>query len=282
MKFLARLRNGWRWVRSLNENPIYLREKGSWGNPNPFYETLRRYSPFVVMAAILLGLCAGTNPALLGATEDDELFAFLCVLCLPGALLSMLTIYGSFMAPALTAPTVSMEKDRGTWDILRLTPHSTASILLAKLFGGLSRLPIWRVMAILSVFQALMLFCVMSFAAGGTAASSSLGAGVAGFFIGLGALIRPWAEVLFAAFTGMYLSTWVRSATYALAGSYTIVVLMKLFSNSGIWLGIWSLLGVNDNGMLTGSILSPAIVYGTAVLLLWWGIVRQANKLSIA
>jgi hypothetical protein len=33
--------------------------------------------------------------------------------------------------------------------------------------------------------------------------------------------------------------------------------------------------------MLTGSILSPAIVYGTAVILLWWGIVRQANKLSI-
>jgi hypothetical protein len=259
-------------LRSLNDNPIYLREKGSWGNPNPFYETLRRYSPFVVMGAIVLGLCAGTNPALLGATEDDELFAFICVLCLPGALLSMLTIYGSFMAPALTAPTISMEVDRGTWDILRLTPHSTATILLAKLFGGLARLPIWRVMLVLSGFQALMLFCVLSVTAGTTA--------VSGFIIGLGALIRPWAEVLFAAFIGMYLSTWVKSARVALAGSYVIVVLMKLFSNSAIWLGIWNLLGVDDGGMLTGSILSPAIVYGTAVLLLWWGIVRQARKLS--
>lgn len=275
MLFLARLRTGWRWVRLLNENPIYLREKGDWGNPNPFYETLRRYSPFVVMGAIVLGLCAGANPLLLGGAEENEEFViFMCVLCLPGALLSMLTIYGSFMAPALTAPTISMEKDRGTWDILRLTPHSTASILLAKLFGGLSRLRIWRVMALLSVFQALMLFCVLSFVGGGTA--------VSGFFIGLGALIRPWVEVLFAAFIGMYLSTWVRSSTYALAGSYTIVVLMKVFSNSGIWLGIWSLLGTNDSGMLTGSILSPAIVYGTAVLFLWWGIVRQANKLSIS
>ncbi|MCB9006258.1 MAG: hypothetical protein H6656_02540 [Ardenticatenaceae bacterium] len=63
---------------------------------------------------------------------------------------------------------------------------------------------------------------------------------VSGFFIGLGALIRPWVEVLFAAFIGMYISTWVRSATYALAGSYVIVVLMKIFSNSAIWLGIWS------------------------------------------
>ena len=268
----ATLRAGWRWFRSLNENPIYLREKGSWGNPNPFYETLRRYSPFVVMGAIVLGLCAGTNPALLGATDDDELFAFICVLCLPGALLSMLTIYGSFMAPALTAPTISMEVDRGTWDILRLTPHATSGILLAKLFGGLARLRIWRVMLALSGFQAMMLFCVLSVTAEATA--------VSGFFIGLGALIRPWVEVLFAAFIGMYLSTWVKSARTALAGSYVIVVLMKLFSNSAIWLGIWNLLGVDDGGMLTGSILSPAIVYGTAVLLLWWGIVRQASKLS--
>jgi hypothetical protein len=269
----ARLRAGWRWFRSLNENPIYLREKGGWGNPNPFYETLRRYSPFVVMAAILLGLCAGTNPALLSTAENEQLYIFICVLCLPGALLSMLTTYGSFMAPALTAPTISMEMDRGTWDILRLTPHSTPAILLAKLFGGLARLPIWKMMMALSVFQSLILFCVLSFTAGTTA--------VSGFFIGLGALIRPWVEVLFAAFIGMYLSTWVRSSTYALAGSYTLVVLMKLFSNSAIWLGIWSLFRVNDGSMLTGSILSPAIVYGTAVLLLWWGIVRQANKLSI-
>lgn len=269
---LARLQAGWRWVRSLDENPIYLREKGSWGNPNPFYETLRRYSPFVVMGAIVLGLCAGSNPALFGVAENDELFAFVCVLCLPGALLSMLTTYGSFMAPALTAPTVSMEIDRGTWDILRLTPHSTASILLAKLFGGLSRLRIWKVMLLLSGFQAMMLFCTLSFLESTTA--------VSGFFIGLGALIRPWAEVLFAAFIGMYISTWVKSSQLALAGSYVIVVIMKIFSNSAIWLGIWTLLGVNDGGMITGSILSPAIVYGTAVLLLWWGIVRQANKLS--
>jgi ABC-type transport system involved in multi-copper enzyme maturation permease subunit len=270
--YAARLRSGWRWFRSLNENPIYLREKGGWGNPNPFYEMLRRYSPFVVMAAIVMGLCAGTNPALLGVSANDELFIFICLLCLPGALLSMLTIYGSFMAPALTAPAISMEVDRGTWDILRLTPHSTAGILLAKLFGGLARLPIWKMMLALSGFQGLIMFLLLIGMGDATA--------VSGFFIGLGALLRPWAEVLFAAFTGMYLSTWVRSATYALAGSYVIVVLMKIFSNSAIWLAIWKLVGVSDSGSLTGSVLTPAIVYGTAVLFLWWGIVRQANKLS--
>ncbi|WP_420645682.1 ABC transporter permease [Candidatus Leptofilum sp.] len=279
-RFPKRVRAGWHWFRSLNENPIYLREKGSWGNPNPFYETVRRYSPFVVMGAIVLGLCAGFNPGLVGTVEDEALFIFMCVVCLPGTLLSMLTIYGSFMAPALTAPTISMEVDRGTWDILRLTPHSTASILLAKLFGGLARLPIWRVMLALSCFQALMLVCVLSVTAGTTAVSTSLSAGFFSLFIGLGALIRPWVEVLFAAFIGMYISTWVKSARVALAGSYVIVVLMKIFSNSAIWLGIWSLLGMADGGVLTGSILTPTILYGTAVLFLWWGIVRQAGKLS--
>lgn len=270
----ARLWAGWHWVRSLDENPIYLREKGDWGNPNPFYEKLRRYSPFVVMGAILLGLCAGTNPALFGATEDDELFSFICLLCLPGGLLSMLTIYGSFMAPALTAPTITMEKDRGTWDILRLTPHTTSGILLAKLFGGLARLPIWKVMLVLSVFQALMLLLVISIVPSDATA-------VSGLLIGLGAWLRPWVEVLFAAFIGMYLSTWARSSIFALAGSYVSVVLMKLFNSSLIWLAIWNLFNADSLLSVGGSMFSPTAVYGTAVLFLWWGIVRQANKLSI-
>ena len=272
--FLARPKAGWRWVRSLNENPVYLREKGSWGgNPNPFYETLRRYSPFVVMAAIVLGLCAGTNPALLGSTvANEEFFIFICVLCLPGTLLSMLTIYGSFMAPALTAPSISMEMDQGTWDILRLTPYSTPSILLAKLFGSLSRLPIWKALLALSLFQSLILFCILS--------ALTEGSFISGLLLGTGTLLRPWVEVLFAAFVGMYISTWVRSSTYALAGSYTLVIIMKMVSNNAIWLGIWSLFNVGEGGTLAGSVLSPAILYGTAVLFLWWGIVRQANKLS--
>ncbi|WP_420629605.1 ABC transporter permease [Candidatus Leptofilum sp.] len=271
--FPTGLRAGWRWFRSLNENPVYLREKGGWGNPNPYYEKLRRYSPFVVMGAIVLGLCAGTNPALLGATEDDELFNFICLVCLPGGMLSMLTIYGSFMAPALTAPTISMEVNRGTWDILRLTPHATSSILLAKLFGGLARLNIWKVMLVLSFFQALMLLLVITVVPSEATAVSSL-------LIGLGAWLRPWVEVLFAAFIGMYLSTWARSSTFALAASYVSVVLMKLFNSSLIWLGVWNLFNADTLLSVGGSMFSPTAVYGTAVLLLWWGIVRQARKLS--
>jgi len=267
---LSQWRAGWHWIRSLKENPIYLREKGEWGNPNPFYEKLRRYSPFVVMGAIVFGLCAGFNPALYGSAIDNDLFVFVALLCLPGALLSMLTIYGSFMAPALTAPAISMEVDRGTWDILRLTPHSSATILLAKLFGALNRLRIWKAMLILSAFQGFILICAL------TAFTGQFG--LAMLLIGLGTALRPWVEILFAAFMGMFISTLVRSSTYALAGSYICVALMKIFNGSLIWLGIWNLFGVDDLLAVGGGAISPVILYGTAVLLLWWGIVRQANK----
>jgi ABC-type transport system involved in multi-copper enzyme maturation permease subunit len=269
---LSRWQAGWHWIRSLKENPIYLREKGEWGNPNPFYEKLRRYSPFVVMGAIVFGLCAGFNPAFYGSAIDNDLFVFVALLCLPGALLSMLTMYGSFMAPALTAPAISMEVDRGTWDILRLTPHSSATILLAKLFGALNRLRIWKVMLVLSAFQGFILLCAL------TAFTGQFG--LALLLIGLGTVLRPWVEVLFAAFMGMFISTLVRSSRYALAGSYICVVLMRLFNGSLLWLGIWNLFGADELLAVGGGTISPVILYGTAVLLLWWGIVRQADKAS--
>jgi ABC-type transport system involved in multi-copper enzyme maturation permease subunit len=266
------MRGGWHWFRSLDENPIYLREKGEWGNPNPFYEKIRRYSPLVVMGAVVFGLCAGTNPALYSSAADGGLFVFVLLLCLPGALLSMLTIYGSFMAPALTAPAISMEKDRGTWDILRLTPHSSAAILLAKLLGALSRLRIWKIMLVLSGFQGFVLALALLISTGQFSLPMLL--------MGLGSALRPWVEVLFAAFTGMYISTLVRSSRYALAGSYVCVVLMKVVNNSLIWLAIWNAFAVDDLLVLGGSMISSTALYGTAVILLWWGIVRQANKAS--
>lgn len=272
LALFSRLRAGWHWYRSLNENPIYLREKGEFGNPNPFYEKLSRYSPFVVMGAIFLGLCAGANPAIYGSAIDDDLFIFIYLLCLPGALLSMLTIYGSFMVPALTAPAVSMEVDRGTWDILRLTPYSAAGILLAKLFGALSRLRIWKAMLILSAFQGFVMVCMV------TAFVGQFGAAV--LMMGLGTVLRPWLEILFAAFTGMFISTLVRSSTYALAGSYVSLVLMKIFNSSLIWLGIWGAIGIDEILSVGGGMLSPALIYGTAVCLLWWGIMRRASKVS--
>ena len=261
----------WRWWRALPQNPIYLRERGSWGKPNPFYDNLSRFSPFVIMGAIIFGLCAGAgNPMLYSGAE--EVILFWCLLCLPGALLTMLTIFGSLMAPALTAPSISMEIDRGTWDILRMTPQSTPSILLAKLFGALARLRIWPALFALSLLQGVMLACLMSVFGGETA--------VWGVLVGVATTLRPWLEVLFAAFAGMYISTWARSATTALAGSYSGVVAFKIFNSSGLWLGVLGLLGVSETALLLGGTAGPTAVYALATAALWIGLVHRGRKLS--
>jgi hypothetical protein len=264
--------------RELKNHPVYQRERGGWGQPNRFYDSLSRYSPFVVMGAILLGVCAGSsNPALLAGNE--ALVAFWCFLCLPGIVLNGVTLFGMFMAPALTAPTISMELDRGTWDILRATPLTTRSIILAKLFGALARLRIWPLLFALSLLQGLLLTCSLVFALstepGGSAA-------LGGIIVGVTAAIRPWLEILFAAFVGMVASTLVKSATTALAASYTAVALTKLFNSSLVWMGIASLFDQSDVFPFMLSGLGPTAVYVVAIVGLWVGLLRQADRLSYA
>ncbi len=270
----------WRWWRALPQNPVYQRERGGWGKPNQFYDNLSRFSPFVVLAAIVFGLCAGSaNPALLAGNE--ALLAFYCFLCLPGILLNGLTMFGMLMAPALTAPTISMELDRGTWDILRATPLSTRSIVLAKLFGALGRLRIWPILFALSLLQGLMLTCSLTFAdvsfGSGIANESSLS--IWGAAVGVTAVIRPFLEILFAGFTGMYISTRLHSSTTALAGSYTAVVLMRVFNSSLLWLAVSSVFKLNEGSFIVSSV-GPTIVYVLAVIAVLLGLMRQADKLS--
>lgn len=264
----------WQWLRHLRQNPVYLREKGTWGNPNPFYQKLSRYSPFVVMGAIVFGLCAGTsNPALFAG--NDDLLLFWCLLCLPGALLSMLTIFGLVMAPALTAPSISLEMDRGTWDILRLTPQPTAVILLAKLFGGLARLRIWPLLFVLSLFQGalMMLIAVLG---GDIDANLSLWSGL----LGLTTLLRPWLEILFAAFAGMYVSTWVRSATVSLVASYVAVFTIRILNSSGVWILLGGMTRLESTGLFVGGTLGPTAVYAILLPALAFGIVRRADTIG--
>jgi hypothetical protein len=266
-------RQAWRWVRDLPQNPIYLRERGSWGNPNPFFDNLKRFSPFVILGTISLGLCAGYNPSLMAGFGNDDVLALVwCLVCLPGIMLSMITIFASLMVPALTAPAISMEQDKGTWDVLRMTPYSTHTILLAKLFGALSRLRIWPVLLVLTLLQGLMMGCLMTLAGGETA--------VIGWLLGLSTFTRPWLEILFAAFTGMYFSTLVRSATVALASAYTAVILFRLLNSSGLWVLGTSLMNADDIWYVVNGTIGPVFFYTIAVLLLWLGLLGQAKKLS--
>ncbi|MFQ5401500.1 MAG: hypothetical protein ACE5E7_18120 [Anaerolineae bacterium] len=260
----------WRWWRTLPQNPVYLREKGGWGKPNPFYDTLGRYSPFVVSGAILLGACASiSNPALFAGS--DALLAFYCLVCMPGILLNTVSMFGSLMAPALTAPSISMEMDRQTWDILRVTPLSTRSIVMAKLIGGLSRLRIWSVLFVLSVLHGLIMACSATFTGGSMAAW--------GLLIGASTAVRPWLEVPFAAVVGMVASTRVHSARTALAASYTVVAMVRILNSSGLWLGIFSLFDLDDM-LLVAASAGPVFVY--ILLLAGFGLtlMHQADRLE--
>ncbi|MBK8933828.1 MAG: hypothetical protein IPM76_16235 [Chloroflexi bacterium] len=263
--------NAWRWWQALRANPVYLREKGTWGNPNPFYAQLMRYSPFMVIGAVLLGVCAGsTNTTLFSGNED--LFAAACFLCLPGFLLTAVSLYAQFLAPALTAPTISQERAQGTWDILRLTPLSMRLILAGKLFGSLSRLRIWPILFALSLLQGGILSLSVS-AFGGERA-------LWGWLLGLTTMLRPWAEVMFAALIGLYTSTVVESAMMALVGAYTAVILLKIFNNSGLWLALLLLNNANETLSLVLPTVGPLLIYGLVITAVWFGLSHQAKKLS--
>jgi hypothetical protein len=276
---IANLKSAWRWWRGLRQNPIYRRERGEWGRPNPFYDSVNRFSPLFVLAALVIGGCTlYTNPALLAGGAFGPLF---CLYCLPGIAVSALTLFGSFMAPAATAPTLSLEMSQGTWDILRLTPQSTLSILLAKLFGGLSRLPIWTLLGVLTLIQS----CFLTL---GLALTSDGEGDALEFFMiiltGLFLVSRPWLEILFAAFLGMYSSTWIPTPALALATSYGALLLMKVI----VWLsaGVLPLIWMDYYSFGEGTLVilmsagGPVLLYGVVTAALLYGLFHRAQKLS--
>lgn len=257
-----------RW-RTLPQNPIYLREKGAYGNPNPFYDHLRRYSPFVVLGALVLAICAGyANPALF--VGDDRYILLWCLICLPNVALTCLTWIGVIMAPALTAPTINLELSRGTWDILRLTPQPVSTIIVAKMMGALSRLPIWRVMAVLSILQAAVLLCGMALIQGGPQ----------GLFLALSIVLRPWVEILFAAVLGMICSSWLRSATLALVAAYGGVLLLKVLTGFFGWLILGLLLETDIRSLSSAVALGPVTLYVALAAVLFSILIRRADKIA--
>jgi ABC-type transport system involved in multi-copper enzyme maturation permease subunit len=243
----------------LRDNPIYLRERGEWGRANPFYERLARYWPLVALGALILGFCAAAgNPAI---ASGNELIAGLwCLLCFPNMLSAVLTLYGSFMLPALTAPSVSMELDRGTWDILRATPYPDRTILRAKLWGAMGRLRIWWLLLIAGGLQGAAAACFFAISAPAEAVWAAV--------IGPAVVARPVAEVLFAGCLGFYFSTRIRSAMTALAAAYGGVFVLKLLNNSGVWTLIGRGLALEEGGQFVMGVVVPAAVYGILIIAL--------------
>ena len=213
------------WYRALPSNPVYRRERGDWGQPNSLYRAVTRYSPFVVLGALVFGACGSySNIALFN--NVDAIFMVYCLLCLPGMVLSMLTLYGSIMAPALTAPSINVERTSGSWEILLATPQSYRSIIGAKLFGALSRLGIWKLIFGLSLLQSVMTGLVYIMFSG---------TGLAGLILVPLTFVRPYLDIFVAALLGLTFSVRLRSATGALAATYGVLLVVKMLTGSGIW-----------------------------------------------
>ncbi|MCA9933132.1 MAG: hypothetical protein H6662_10625 [Ardenticatenaceae bacterium] len=245
--------------QALKQHPVYVREKGGLGGkPNPYYDLLRRYSPLAIMGVIVLGICgASSNPALYAG--DEDLMIVWCLMCLPGMALSALTLFGMLMVPALIAPSISLERTQGTWDILRMTPLSQRQLVLAKMLGALARLRLlWWMLFVVSLFQGMIMACSMTLASPAYA--------LWGWLLGLGTVVRPWLEIIFAALVGMWSSLGLRSAMMALVISYTAVLLLKLLNNSAVWALIFNALHRTDMILLTSTLL-PTAVYTLAILI---------------
>ncbi len=244
--------------RTLRHHPVYLREKGAWGRGNPYHTALTHYSPLLMTGAMLLGVCgAGTN--LMVWSGGGELYLAWCLLCLPGIATSALALFGSFMAPALSATSISYERATGTWEILRVVPLSQRRLVLAKLLGGLARLRLlWVALLGLTLYQGLVMVCNVMI-------TSPQVAGW-GWLLGLSAAMRPWLEVLFAALAGMWNGIWIRSAVLALVASLTAVFLFRLLNSSLLWMFVVSQFTAGLP-MVAYSVALSAASYALAVLL---------------
>ncbi|MEM9775920.1 MAG: hypothetical protein AAF902_15190, partial [Chloroflexota bacterium] len=200
----------WAFIRSIQSHPIYQREQGRWGEPNPYYATLMRYLPLVIIVVLALGVFCGYGQffsTLFGVGEAAGVIILL--VCIPNILIQILTWVGIIIAPALTAPAVVEEVNRGSWEILRLTPLPTLHIIWAKLLGGMSRLRIWWALIIPSVNSGIGTGIGTSALMYETTGRIAVGWGLLTM---IAAVLRPLLEIGFAGLAGLTISLWTASA----------------------------------------------------------------------
>ena len=273
------------FLRTLPYNPIYLRERGRWGQPNRFFGTLSRYSPFVVMAAFVVGICSTSYgfPLLMGLNSD--IIGYWVVVCLPTFVVQIMLIGALVTVPTLTTPLVSTEIEQGTWEILRLTPQPMLDLLLAKMFGALARLKwLWVLLLIGTLLQvtgsALGVLGIVAIVPQDL--SEQVNTSVLLILLSILLITRPWAEIAFIAVLGLVISTIVRSTRVGLATCYIILFIVRTLNGNFVWGIIAILVGetLNNEGLFAIVSLTPSMVYllSTAVLMLI--LIWRANVLT--
>ncbi|MCZ7669715.1 MAG: hypothetical protein M5U34_22340 [Chloroflexi bacterium] len=261
--------NLWRQWQALKQNPVYLRETGAWG---PCQPVLRPDQPLFPLYHFGRD-CSWRmrrQPESGPFAGNDDLFAAACFICLPGFLITAVTLYAQIMAPA-SPPPPSAWNGRGHLGHLRTTPLSLRSIFMAKLFGSLSRLRIWTALFALTLLQGGIMACSLTLIGGELAWWGAM--------MGLATTLRPWLEIIFAAFVGMYASTLAGSVMMALVGAYSAVVLVKLFNSGALWLAVSLLAELDETLSLLLTVLAPIVIYLLLITAVWFGLFQQAKKL---
>ena len=235
----------WAFLRNIRSNPIYLREQGRWGEPNPYYAALMRYLPLIIIAVLALGVFCGYGQffsTLIGVGETAT--AIILLVCIPNVFVQILTWVGIVIAPALTAPAVVEEVNKGSWDILRLTPMPTLHIIWAKLLGGMSRLKIWWALLIFSIIYGVGIGIGTSTLIYETTDQLAIGWGLLTVVV---ATLKPLLEIGFAGLTGLTVSLWTASTRASLIATYSLVAISKvIFSTAAFWGGAGLMISFSD------------------------------------
>lgn len=267
----------WTFLSGIRSHPIYQRERGRWGEVNGYYKRITNYLWLMIFAFPVLFFTNFLSPfSILGS----EQFGFLFITtCLPNLAVQLITWIGLISAPAMTAPAVVEEVQRGSWDILRLTPMPVHEIVIAKLLGGLSHLKIWIPLLVISLIQIVLLLLGLT---ASVASSLSLDS-VLPFLMGSASLLlRPWLEIIFAGFIGITISLWAATTRGALISSYAIILIVKIFLSNIVALVVGISLSEIGFDLLGAaiSVATPILLYTSLIIASIFLIVRRSRYME--
>lgn len=257
--------------------------------------------PAALGAALGCGLAAATTRSL-GTLVAALVTGVLAVYVL-GALAWILGLALPWIAPALTAPAIARERERGTFDLLRTTLLTERSIILGKLGGCLVQL--WPGLLTLALLAPCYVFWtfwggLFSLTAPGIVSPIDLGVFLLEnsldtgmlwmgllLLVGGAGLLRPWSALAFHASVGLYVSMRSHSSGTAIAVSYGVILAWRVF----LWLV--SAVGTSLFIMLLGpevsslanvfrvpglSSLAVAVVESAGAILLIWAAIWQLKR----
>jgi hypothetical protein len=236
----------------------------------------------VVVSSLLENLRAFGSIASAGSVRLAALVTGVPAVCLLSVVSWLLALALTWIAPALTATTISRETELGTLDLLRSTLLTERSIVLGKLGGCAVRLwPAILTLALLTPFQLTWAVGSGSFGLSpltmtGIMVDSTVGTGQFWVWLllaGLTGWLRPWGTLTLNAAVGMLASVVARRSGAAVAIAYGAIIVLRVgmamvtyFFNLAI-VAVPSLLVDLSQAAITADTINSALVLPSLVSL---------------